>query len=127
MNAVLTSFDQKNLLPPPILKDHQHALVLRIRTHSTSLRIIMNLPSVNQIANHLKNSRIFDTDSLFKGNPVLAPLGGVGTQLWLEKGVRMNVLSELTGRIALNKSYSEEWHKIFNKAYNLVQYEEACI
>ena len=87
----------------------------------------MNLPSVNQIAKHLEMSRTFDTDSLFKGNPVLAPLGGVGTQLWLEEGVRMNILNELTGRIALNKSYSSEWHRIFDKAYNLVQYGQACI
>jgi hypothetical protein len=86
--------------------------------------VIASLPCVSEVARHLLETRTFDTNSLFAGDPIVCPEGGYGTQLWLEKGVRMQVLSEMTFRVALNKDWMEKWNAIFDSAFNAAQYGE---
>ena len=74
------------------------------------------LPTTEEVHEHVVATRTFDTSDAFKGIHTLAPKGGFGTTIILERGVRANVLYELTGRIALNPHASKEWHWIFDKA-----------
>jgi hypothetical protein len=82
------------------------------------------LPLVSEVSEHITNTRTFDTDSLFAGDPVLAPEGGYGTQIFLERGVRMNILLEMTGKSALNEEWNKEWNLVFDSAFNNAQYGE---
>jgi hypothetical protein len=86
--------------------------------------IIGGLPLASEVSKHITNTRTYDTDSLFAGEPVLCTEGGYGTQIFLERGVRMNILLEMTGKSALNQEWNKEWNTLFDRAFNNAQYGE---
>ncbi len=91
---------------------------------ATQSYISHGLPLVSEVSEYIVNYRTFDTDSLFAGEPVLSPEGGYGTQIFLERGVRMNILLEMTGRSTLNEEWNKEWNAVFDSAFNNAQYGE---
>lgn len=80
------------------------------------------LPTIINVLVHIENTRNYSTDSLFEGKGVNVPSGSYNSQIWLEKGVRSNILFELTGRKVLNKKFQSEWNSIFDKAYTLANF-----
>ena len=86
--------------------------------------VVAGLPCISEVCAHIEETRSFDTDGLFAGTAVPVPRGTYGSQLWLEQGVRMNILREMTGRVALNREWMKRWDAIFDLAYNQAQYGE---
>jgi len=91
---------------------------------ATQSYISHGLPLVSEVSEHITNTRTYDTDSLFSGEPVLSPEGGYGTQIFLERGVRMHILLEMTGKSTLNQEWNKEWNAVFDSAFNNAQYGE---
>ena len=76
------------------------------------------------LAAHLLETRTFWTESLFDGSYILAPQGGEGTQLYLERGVLLNVLEETTGRVSLSSPAYQSWVTEFGMAYSHALYNQ---